>query len=143
LGEIDDPVKLQYAHLADYAANGAGGKLTIVHVFEIVYGKAEDGPVQIPPCYLVAAFTASLSEGSEHQVSITLVDADEKPLDYAMEAQLPFVPMGPGYPLRAKMVIGFGAGALSVPSYGDYAFTFRVNGTEIGRLPFAVIRMAS
>lgn len=132
-------MQLRFAHLADYAAADAAGKLTIVGVFDIVWDQLKERPIPFPPCYLVAAFASSLIEGAEHDLEIRFADADETPVIDTIKAKLQLQPFGPGYPLRAQVLIGFGPGALKVPDLGDYHFRFFVDGNEIGDIPVSVL----
>lgn len=130
---------LRFAHLADYAAADASGKLTVVGVFDVIWDRAHQRPIPFPPCYLVAEFAASVVEGSEHSLEIQLVDADEKQVIEPLRGNLKFRPFGPGYPLRSKVLLAFGPGALKVPEPGDYHFRFLSDSSEVGRIPVSVL----
>ncbi len=130
---------LRFAHLADYAAADASGKLTVVGSFDIVWDQLKKRPIPLPPCYLVASFAASLAEGSEHDLEIRLVDADESPIMESIRGKMQFRPFGPGYPLRTNVLIGFGPETLHVPELGDYHFRFLVDGELVGELPVSVL----
>lgn len=131
-------MELRFAHLADYAAADSSGKVTLVGIFDLVWDLTKVRPVPFPPCYLVASFAASLAEGSAHHLEIKLVDADEHSVLPALTTELHFGATGPGNPLRAQVVMGFGPGTLRVPELGDYAFTFLVDGVSQGRVPVSV-----
>lgn len=131
-------MELRFAHLADYAAADSSGKVTLVGIFDLVWDRMDVRPVPFPPCYLVASFAASLAEGSSHQLEIRLVDDDEETVLPALNADLHFGASGPGNPLRAQVIMGFGPGTLRVPQPGDYAFTFLVDGVPRGRVPVSV-----
>jgi hypothetical protein len=126
-------MELRFAHLADFATADASGKLTVVGVFDIVWDNLKQRPIPFPSSHLVAAFAASVAEGSQHQLEIQFVDADEKPVMPPIRAGMVFKPFGPGYPLRAQVIIGFGPGVVRVPDLGDYHFRFLVDGHELGR----------
>jgi uncharacterized protein DUF6941 len=130
---------LKFAHLADYAAPDSRGKLTIVGSFDIVFDAMKTRPIPFPPCYLVASFAASLSEGTDHEFEIRFVDADEHAVRESFRGSMHLRPFGPGYPLRANVVLGFGPEALTVPELGDYRFVFLVDGAPIGDLAVSVI----
>jgi len=134
-------MNLKFAHLADYAAPDARGKLTIVGSFDIVFDALKKRPIPFPPCYLVASFAASLSEGTDHEFEIRFVDADEAPVTESIRGKMQMRPFGPGYPLRANVVLGFGPEALSVPELGDYRFVFLVDGTPVGDLAVSVLEL--
>lgn len=132
-------MELRFAHLADFASADASGKLTVVGVFDIVLDKLKQRPIPFPLCHLVASFSASVAEGSHHQLEIQFADADEKPVNPAFRAPLTFRPFGPGYPLRAQVIVGFGPGALRVQELGDYHFRFLVDGHELGRVSVSAL----
>jgi hypothetical protein len=132
-------MELRFAHLADFASADASGKLTIVGIFDIVWQQGDQRPVPFPPCYVVAAFAASVAEGSAHSVEMALYDADEHAVWDGLKADLQFRPFGPGYPARAQYVIGFGPGVLAVPEPGDYHMVFRVDGNQVGEASVSVL----
>jgi hypothetical protein len=131
-------MELRYAHLADFASADASAKITLVGIFDLVFDRVGARPVLFPPCYLAASFAASMAEGSAHTLEITVVDADEHQVFPPIRADLPFVSSGPGNPLRAQVIMGFGPGALRVPEPGDYLITFVVDGTRLGAVPITV-----
>lgn len=132
-------MQLKFAHLADYAAQDSAGKLTLVGVFDIVWDRMNERPIPFPPCYLAAGITASLADGTDHDLEIRFVDADEKPLIESFRGKLKLQPFGPGFPLRANVLIGFGPSALRVPEPGDYHFRFLIDDYEVGELPVSVL----
>lgn len=131
-------MELRFAHLADYAAAASDGKLTIVGVFDIVWDSLQDLPIPLPACFLVANFAGSISEGTAHELEVRLVDPDEVPVIDPIRVPLNLRPTGPGYPLRAQVLLGFGPGVLKVPRRGDYLFRFLVDGLGVGELSLAV-----
>lgn len=132
-------MELRFAHLADYAAGDAAGKLTIVGIFDLVYDRAKTLPIAFPPCYLIATFSASVTEGSVHGLEVRFVDADEDNIVEPISVELKFRPSGPGYPQRAVFLVGFGSETLKVPALGDYHFTFLIDGLEVGRTSVTVL----
>jgi hypothetical protein len=126
-------VELVYAHLADYAATGDRGKLTIVGIFEAIQATAQR-PIVPPPFFIVGTFRAHLPEGTEHKLEVRLVDADgkqvlngEMPLKFFVNSRKQ---------LEATFTIGlFG---VNIPDTGDYAFHLFVDGQHKGLLPFYV-----
>lgn len=132
-------MELRYAHLADYAAADAGGKLTVVGIFDLVYDRLRERPIPFPPCYLVATLAASVAEGSVHQLRVRFADADERDVIEPLSAGLTFRPFGPGYPQKAVFIAGFGPDTLKVPHLGDYHFSFEVDGRELGRVSVTVL----
>lgn len=131
-------MELRFAHLADYAAADASGKLTVVGIFDLVWDQLNQRPIPFPPCYLVASLAASVSEGSAHKIEIQFLDADDGPIMPSIEADVPFAASGPGNPLRAQVVLGFGPGALRVAELGDYVIRFLVDDQRVGEIPVTV-----
>jgi hypothetical protein len=131
-------MELRFAHLADYAAADANGKLTVVGIFDLVWDQLKQRPIPFPPCYLVASLAASVSEGSAHKIEIQFLDADDGPIMPSIEADMSFAATGPGNPLRAQVVLGFGPGALRVPDRGDYLVRFLVDDRRVGEIPVTV-----
>lgn len=132
-------MELRFAHLADYAAGDASGKLTVVGIFDLVYDHAKVRPIVFPPCYVIASFAASIAEGSAHKLRVRFLNADEVDIVEPIETDLSFKPAGPGYPQRAVFLAGFGPETLKVPDLGDYHFAFIVDGQEVGRVPVAAL----
>jgi hypothetical protein len=135
-GEV---MRLRFAHLADFAGPGHQGKLVVVGIFNRIYDRQKIRPIPFPPFYLVAVFEASLAEGSEHQVKVTIVNADERPTGFEMGGNLSFYTTGEGQPLHAVLLTGFGPQVVKVPELGDFAFVFEVDGTVVGRTDFSAI----
>lgn len=100
------PLDLRIGVLADYAAFGQRGKLTIVHIFN-QYTTTPEGvgnPVGIG--ILVARIEGSLIDGTDHRLTIRLVNADEDPQGPVIEIDpLTLAPSGPGLPLSAALLI--------------------------------------
>ncbi|MEO6066884.1 MAG: hypothetical protein ABIQ41_02740 [Gemmatimonadales bacterium] len=131
-------MELRFAHLADYAAQDASGKLTIVGVFDVLWDQLKVRPVPFPPCYLVASFAGSLAEGSDHPLSIDFLDGDEQPVRPSIQGTLKLRTTGPGYPTRGILLLGFGPGALTLPGPGDYRVRFLVGGVDCGGTPISI-----
>jgi hypothetical protein len=131
-------MELRFAHLADYATADASGKVTIVGIFDIVWDQSGVTPILFPPCYLAASFAASASEGSSHRLEIRFLDADDQPFMPSISADVVFQASGPGNPLRAQLLLGFGPKAIRVPQVGDYVIRFLLDGTNTGEIPVTV-----
>jgi hypothetical protein len=132
-------MELRFAHIADYAAIGIDGKLTLVGAFDIIWDVPGTRPIAFPPFSLVVGFEASIAEGPEHELHITLTNDDEETGSLAVEGLLQFRPHGPGHPARANALLSFGPGAVAVPELGDYHFVFAINGKRVGSLRVSVL----
>lgn len=130
-------MRLDFGFLADYAAPGNNGKLTIIGIFDIVYDQQGKGKVPLPLCYLVLKFSASIVEGSEHKLRIRLSDADGKDQIKPLEVNLAFQPQGPGRPMASHFVMALAG--LTVPSQGEYNFAVFVDGGHIADVPLYVV----
>lgn len=131
-------MELRFAHLADYAAADASGKITLVGIFDVVWDQLKLRPIPFPPCYLVASLAASLSEGSAHRLEARLLDADHQKISDLFDAEVGFQTSGPGHPLRTQVIVGFGPGALRVPELGEYVIRVVVDGLSQGEIPLVV-----
>ena len=132
-------MELRFAHLADFASADSSGKLTVVGIFDIVWDRLGVRPISLPPCYLLAKFEASIAEGAEHEIEISLVDDDEKPYGSVIKGTLEFRTHGVGHPAQSHLLVGFGLGALSVPELGDYHFRFKVAGRVVGSVRLSAL----
>jgi hypothetical protein len=135
-------MELRFAHLADYAAADASGKLTIVGTFDLVFDRLKEVPIVFPPCHLIAVFAASVSEGSRHRLRVRFADSDEQDIIEPIETDTAFNPTGPGYPMKAAFLAHFGPETLKVPHLGDYHFSFIMDGAELGRVAVTVLEPA-
>lgn len=132
-------MELRFAHTADYVAADSRGKLTIVGVFDIIWDGKKVRPIAFPPFYLVAAFEASVAEGSDHEIKIRLVDDDEVEQPGVVTGKLQLRSQGVGHPLSGHVLIGFGPEVVKVPDYGDYHFRFEVGGVQVGATRVSVL----
>lgn len=132
-------MELRFAHLADFASADSSGKLTVVGIFDIVWDRAGVRPIALPPFYLLAKFEASIAEGADHEIEITLVDDDENAQGSTIKGTLEFRTHGVGHPAQSHLLIGFGLGAVSIPDTGDYHFRFRVAGKDVGSVRLSAL----
>jgi hypothetical protein len=127
-------ITLIYGHLADYASEGANGKMIVVGIFERVFMQHE-GPIQLPICHLAAKLEASLIDGADHRLEVRVVDGNQDPvLPQHAEMPLRFGTAGPGYPLAAQIILQLVG--LQLPGSGDWSFELRVDGNVVGNIPF-------
>ena len=121
--------------LADYAVETGHGKLTLVGVFDTIYALQPGDSIPLPEAALVIVLSASIVEGTDHQATITLEDADANPLGQ-FDVPLLFNARGLGYPTRAQLIVNLRG--FKVPQAGDYVFRLRVNGAGVAEVPFYV-----
>lgn len=132
-------MKLTFAHLADYASVDAGGKLTIVGLFGVIFDQMKVRPIPFPQFHIVSQFEAKVTEGTDHQVQVQLIDQQKRNVIRKFDGPIRFAPTGRGGPLQANLIMGFGPGAIAVPDLGTYEFRFMIDGKDIGGLPVLVI----
>lgn len=135
-------IRLEWGHLADYAAEGAGGKMTLVGIFQRIYVPKDAPQVQMPMCYLAAQIGASIVDGAEHTVRLRLLDGNGHPVS-GVPFQLPatFGSAGPGYGLSTNVAILLVG--IPLPGVGDYALEIAVDDVALGTVAFVVARQPS
>lgn len=126
-------MELKYAHLADYATRGLGGKPVIIGIFDNVMVPTGNA-IGLPICYLIGAFIAHLSEGSRHKLRAALTDEDGAEV-MTGELDLEFSPT-PQRTLEA--VFSIGILGLPLPHMGAYEFNLFVDGTRLGSVSIYV-----
>lgn len=131
-------MEFRFGHLADYAGEGAAGKLIAVGIFENVHASSAR-PVMLPIMHLVAVFEAFVAEGTEHQLEVRFTNADGVAQFPPAPVPINFVPQGPNRPLRANVIIQLAG--LQVPDVGDYAFNLFIDTHFQGRIPIVIIPM--
>jgi uncharacterized protein DUF6941 len=134
-----DPVKLVYAHLADYAGVDAGGKLTMVGLFDTIWDRMKVRPIPFPQFHIASVFEAKVTEGTDHRVQVQLIDQRKRTVLQRFDGQIRFAPSGPGGPLRANLLLGFGPGAITVPELANYEFRFLIDGKDVGGVAVTVL----
>ena len=126
---------LKFALLADHVNRTSEGKLNIIGEFNAI--SAARVPATHSSLFLVARFEASVSEGTEHQLTIGLYDEDGKGvLPKSPTFPIKFVPQGRGLPLRAQVVAQLGG--LKFDHFGNFEFHLLVNGRIEATVPVSV-----
>lgn len=123
-------MELRFAHLCDYAAPGAGGKPTLVGIFDVLFTRTPGQPTKLPLCYVVARVQCSLFEGGDHAFRCDLRHEDGALVASIDLGTVKFLPAGPGRPLQFSAMLQ--TGGMELPAVGDYEFEFVVDGKLIG-----------
>lgn len=132
-------MELKYAHIADFAGEGAQGKAIVVGIFDTIFVGQGVQQITTAPMSVAAVIEAEVQEGSQHAIKMQLVDADGSPVIPPIEGTVAFLATGPGRPLQAKFFLQFAP--LPLPKIGDYSFDIFVDQRRIGSLPLYVIRV--
>lgn len=132
-------MNFRYGHLCDYAGIGNGGKLILIGLFDSVFTVSPDGPIRVPRSFLVFRAECSVAEGTQHEVTLRLLDADMTVLMALENIAAQFVTSGPGRPLGANIIAEL---EIEVPGIGDYTFEVVVDGRVLGELPLYVLERA-
>lgn len=129
---------LEYAHLADFVTQDQANKLIVVGIFSHINDNMRVRPIPWPGGVLVASLTASIADGSDHEIEVRLVDGNGQPVGPATRVPVRFVTNGAGYRMRAGLLLRLMPGAIHVPDVGDYDFEFWWGGTRLGTLSIVV-----
>ena len=126
---------LKFALLADHVNTTLEGKLNIIGEFNAI--SAARVPATHPFLFLVARLEASVSEGTEHELTIGIYDEDgQKVMPKSPTFPIKFKPQGRGLPLRAQVVAQLGG--LRFDHFGSFEFHLLVDGRLEARVPFLV-----
>lgn len=131
-------MKLKYAHIADYAGEGAFGKSIVVGIFDTVTVPPDAPQLQTPPMAIVAVVEADVAEGSEHRFKMQLVDEDGRIVIGPIEGLMNFAAPAPGRPLQARFYVQLGP--MPLKRVGDHSFDVFVDGRQLGTLPLYVVQ---
>ena len=131
-------MELKYAHLCDYAGEGAYGKVIVVGIFDHLFATPQR-PISVPSCTLVVSFSAHVTEGTEHKFELRFTDEDAKDMIPRITGDLRFALQGPGREMRANLFLQFGPQLL--PDLGDYRFYVLVDGIELASVLLTVAPM--
>ena len=129
--------RLRYGMLADYATQSEHGKRVIVGVFDRLIHVGEAAEITLPRCFLIASFSASALDGSEHEFEIRLVnESGQSVMDGPTILPVRFIASGPDYPLRAELAIELVG--IKLPGLGDYEFQFWTKGAYVAGIELRV-----
>lgn len=129
---------LQIATLCDFAADYQG-KLVITGTFDALGAKEE--PITQQQCALAMRFCFTPEDNGEHELKISIIDADGKPLDEKMpiKGAMPVqVPDNLSFMTR-PLVINFQG--LRFPKAGVYSIDIMVDDELIQRLPLRILKV--
>ncbi|MFA6165370.1 MAG: hypothetical protein WC700_02055 [Gemmatimonadaceae bacterium] len=132
-------MELKYAHIADYAGDGANGKTIVVGIFDTINVGQAVPQIVTPPMCVAVVIEADVSEGSTHALKMQFVNEDGVPVVPQIEGTVAFFPGGPTRPMQAKLFLQFAP--FPLPKTGDYSFDIFVDQRRIGTLPLYVVRV--
>ncbi len=129
---------LQVATLCDFAAEYQG-KMVISGTFDALAAKAT--PVVHPQCSLAMRFCFTPEDDGEHELQISVIDEDGKPINEKMpiKGAMPVkMPENSAFMTR-HLIVGFQG--LSFPRPGVYSVDILVDNELIQRLPLRIIKV--
>jgi hypothetical protein len=131
-------VKLDWAHLCDWAGPGENGKNIVVGIFDACYvsRKTPADSIATPSCYLALRFSATSVAGNRHLLSPKLIDPDGKVM-WEGEYPISFGERVDGLGQHAYVYAWLGS--VAVPDYGNYEWAFYVDGLRVGETAIALL----
>jgi hypothetical protein len=128
-------MQLKYAHLCDYAGEGARGKPIAVGIFERVVA-SDARPIGLPTIYLLVAIEAHVAEGTDHTAEIRLTNDQGEDKIPRASFQIRFRPQGPGHLMIAHLIAQFEM--ITLPDVGEYEFYVLVDGNDVASVPLII-----
>jgi len=129
---------LQVATLCDFAAEYQG-KMVISGTFDALAAKAT--PIVHPQCSLAMRFCFTPEDDGDHELQISIIDEDGKPINDKM-------PIKGGMPVKMPESVAFmtrhlivGFQGLTFPRAGVYSVDILVDSELIQRLPLRIIKV--
>lgn len=129
---------LQVATLCDFAAEYQG-KMVISGTFDALAAKAT--PIVHPQCSLAMRFCFTPEDDGDHELQISVIDGDGKPINEKMpiKGAMPVkMPENSAFMTR-HLIVGFQG--LSFPKPGVYSVDILVDGELIQRLPLRIVQV--
>jgi hypothetical protein len=129
---------LQVATLCDFAAEYQG-KMVISGTFDALAAKAT--PIVHPQCSLAMRFCFTPEDDGDHELQISVIDEDGKPINDKMpiKGAMPVkMPENSAFMTR-HLIVGFQG--LSFPRAGVYSVDILVDNELIQRLPLRIIKV--
>jgi hypothetical protein len=132
-------MELKFGVLADYAGQGAAGKVILVGIFDTIFDALRVVPIPMPQFFLFAAMEAHVTEGTDHTAVVHLTTADGADLPNPIRLELPFKfgARGRGRKMVGNLVIAVPPG-LGLPARGAYEFSILLDGHHVGSIPLYV-----
>ncbi len=129
---------LQVATLCDFAAEYQG-KMVISGTFDALAAKAT--PIVHPQCSLAMRFCFTPEDDGDHELQISIIDEDGKPINDKM-------PIKGGMPVQMPENVAFmtrhlvvGFQGLTFPRPGIYSVDILVDAELIQRLPLRIVQV--
>ena len=135
---LQTDMDLQIATLCDFAAEYQG-KMVVSGTFDALAAKAT--PIVHPQCSLAMRFCFTPDDTGDHELNITIIDEDGKPINDKMpiKGAMPVqMPDNMAF-LTRHLIVGFQG--LSFPEAGVYSVDILVDGELIQRLPLRIVQV--
>lgn len=124
------PMKLEIITLCDHAAD-YGGKVSLNGAFDRI--QAREVPFILRNCTFYARVRFDPSEEGKHQIRISLIDADARPIIPSLTGELPIRFGQIDRTLTVNVIMNFQN--LKLSAYGEYTLEFAVGGNVLGSTP--------
>jgi len=130
-------MKTTLAVLADAANISREGKVNILGIFQVIYGKAF--PLTHPQMSLVLRLEAGITEvGRKKHIEVILVDEDGKKL-FKLDGQLVVGEVKPGEVYASNQI--FTLQNLKFEKPGSYKFDIFIDNQPIQEIPLKVLKI--
>lgn len=129
------PVRVEYAHICDWATVDFRGKLVLGGIFDAVH-PVDPKSIQVPPHFFVCTLHAQAWAGSDHRISVKLEEADG-PVVAEISAGLVQLQPHPRQVLQGSVLLQVAPYSLS--KFGEYVYRIYVDGgPPLYELPLTV-----
>ncbi len=128
-------MRCDYAFLCDFASDKGNSINALGIGYDLLL--APQLPATHPHFFLVSQLRASVVEVGKKSLGVRLIDEDGQVL-LAQDGQLQFERPLYGTESVARLVLGFYM--VQIPKYGAYSFHVTVEGLEMARIPFTVVK---
>lgn len=130
-------MKLEVFALCDAAVDYAG-KLSLLGAFDGIF--AREAPVVHPQCAIALRLRVSRGEEGKHQLTLTFIDADGRPVMPAVSANFEVHIPSERESVAVNLVLNIHQ--LKFEHFDDYAVDLTVDGRQEASLPLVVVQRA-
>ena len=132
--KISQKMKVEIFSLCDFACVDAGGKITIVGVFDAIYGR--EAPVMHGLCALAIRVRFDGIEEGNKKFKISFTDTDGNAIMPSMETQIP-VRLSPNASTASAQVVSI-MSQIKLANFGEYSIDLAIDGRHEASTPLYV-----